>query len=97
MDTSIPAGTRFSGYRADTGIIFIQWGGDGYHTIRTHGYPLKLPLLDTNSSFFDSNCLASTNLHPSSRLVGLQGFPTLSNAKSRSCRTPHVEDEDFDS
>jgi len=28
------------GYGADTYIIFIQRGGDGYHTIRTHGYPL---------------------------------------------------------
>jgi len=27
-------------YGADTGIIFIQRGGDGYHTIRTHEYPL---------------------------------------------------------
>jgi len=28
------------GYWADTGIIFIQLGGDEYHSIRTHGYPL---------------------------------------------------------
>jgi len=28
------------GYGAGTSIIFIQRGGDGYHTIRTHGYPL---------------------------------------------------------
>jgi len=27
------------GYEAGTGIIFIQRGGLGYHTIRTHGYP----------------------------------------------------------
>jgi hypothetical protein len=27
-------------YRADTGIIFIQRGGDGYHVILIHGYPL---------------------------------------------------------
>jgi len=27
-------------YRAGTVIIFIQRGGDGYHIIRTHGYPL---------------------------------------------------------
>jgi len=29
------------GYGADTGIIFIQQDGDEYHTIRTHGYPLR--------------------------------------------------------
>ena len=28
------------GYGVDTSIIFIQRDGDGYHTIRTHGYPL---------------------------------------------------------
>jgi len=28
------------GYRAGTYIIFIQQGGDMYHTIRTHEYPL---------------------------------------------------------
>ena len=37
-------GYRYSeyprGYGAGTGIILIQRGGDGYHIIRTHGYPL---------------------------------------------------------
>jgi hypothetical protein len=28
------------GYGADMGIIFIQRGGDMYHIIRIHGYPL---------------------------------------------------------
>jgi len=28
------------GYGAGTGIIFIKRGGNGYHTIRTYGYPL---------------------------------------------------------
>jgi len=28
------------GYGASMCIIFIQQGGDGYHTICTHGYPL---------------------------------------------------------
>ena len=28
------------GYEAGPGIIFIQRGGDEYHIIRAHGYPL---------------------------------------------------------
>ena len=28
------------GYGTGTRIIFIQRGGDGYHTIRIHRYPL---------------------------------------------------------
>ena len=28
------------GYGTGTSIIFIQRGGDEYHIIRTHGYPL---------------------------------------------------------
>jgi len=35
-----PHNGYLQGYRADTGIIFIQRKGDGYHTICTHGYLL---------------------------------------------------------
>ena len=37
------------GYRAGTSIIFIQRDGAGYHTIRTHGYPLTSLLLYVSS------------------------------------------------
>ena len=42
---SIPTGYSYSGYtrgyRAGTCIIFIQRGGDEYHTICIYGYPLR--------------------------------------------------------
>jgi len=46
-----------------TGTIIIQWGGDGYHTTRSHGYPLtsllptklsKIPLHDLSHTTYVS-------------------------------------------
>lgn len=35
VDISIPTGYPYTGTHAGTSIIFIQWGDDEYHIIRT--------------------------------------------------------------
>jgi len=64
------------GYVADTGMIFFQWSGHGYHTICIHGYPLT-SLTTTLCAWITKQCLW-TNCHITFRIqwkISLQASP----------------------
>jgi len=48
---------QYPWYGADTGMIFIQRDGHGFHTIRTHGYPLTSLLFPPSFFSFFPNIL----------------------------------------
>jgi len=65
-----------------TGTIFIQWGGDEYHTTRTRGYPLTSLVLPYTRCEFIYHRQA---VHKKARVVGrqrhLSGQPSIGTAE----------------